>query len=137
MVIVNWKSDLTFVAETPTGQTLLMDAYAEEGRVQKGPTPMECLLASIASCSAMDVLSILEKKRQVVKSYRIEIDGVRGPEGVYPRPYVSMEVRHIVSGDNIDPVAVERAVQLSDEKYCSVLATLRANAKIVSTWAVE
>jgi len=137
MVTVNWKSDLTFVAETPTGQSLMMDAYADEGQVQKGPTPMECLLASIAACSAMDVLSILEKKRQLVTSYRVEIEGERGPEGVYPRPYVSMEVKHIVSGQDIDPVAVERAVQLSDEKYCSVLATLRANAKVVSTWTVE
>jgi putative redox protein len=95
------------------------------------------LLAAAASCSAVDVVMILEKKRQTVTSYRVEIDGERGPEGEYPRPYTSLTVRHIVSGPNLTEDAVARAVELSDEKYCTVISTLRAGPKITSEWKIE
>jgi len=98
---------------------------------------MEAFLASGAACSAMDVLQILEKKRQKVASYRIEIEGERSPEGTYPRPYVSLVFRHVVEGDNIDENAVEQAVRLSDEKYCSVIATLRAAPHVSSVFEVR
>ena len=98
---------------------------------------METLLSAIGACAAMDVISILKKKRQVVTAYRIEIEGERVPPGNWPRPFLSIVVRHIVSGENIDPAAVERAVQLSDEKYCSVIATLRQSPTVTSEWVVE
>ena len=80
---------------------------------------------------------ILAKKKQVVTSYRVEIDGVRGPVGVYPRPFTSFVLRHIVSGENLDPAAVARAVQLSDEKYCTVLSTIRSAPSVTSDWVIE
>jgi putative redox protein len=80
---------------------------------------------------------ILQKKKQVLTSYRIEIDGERGPVGVYPRPFISVTMRHIVSGENLDPAAVARAVALSDEKYCTVLATVRSAPSVTSAWVIE
>lgn len=129
---------MRFEATPVSGKKFIMDAYPEhEGDEQMGPTPLEAFLSSIAACTAMDVISILKKKRQVVHSYRIEVEGVRGPEGVYPRPFVSLTVRHIISGENIDPSALQRAVELSDEKYCTVAATLRQKPELKSEWVIE
>lgn len=138
MVQVNWKGKQVFEATTPSGGKMLMDSYPEEGETGAGPTPLEALLAALAGCSAIDVLAILEKKRQVVTSYRVEVEGERTPPGSpWPRPYTSLTIRHIVQGENLDPAAVERAVQLSDEKYCSVIATLRERPEVKSVWEIQ
>jgi putative redox protein len=136
-VDVAWKGELAFEATPPTGFRFTMDGHPESGGQWLGPTPMEALLAAAAACSAMDVVSILEKKRQNVTAYRIEIEGERPPEGEWPRPFTRLTVRHIVSGVGLDPAAVERAVELSDTKYCSVLATLRAAPDVTSSWQIE
>jgi putative redox protein len=137
MVTVNWLGKMAFEANPESGNKFLMDAYPDSGGEGKGPTPVEALLSSAAACSAMDVVSILAKKQQVVTSYRVEIDGVRGEPGVYPRPFQKITIRHILSGENLDPVAVARAVQLSDEKYCTVVTTLRAAPEVVAEWSIE
>lgn len=137
MLTVNWKGGMAFEADPPSGNRFVMDAIPEVGGEDKGPTPVEALCASVAACSAMDVLSILEKKKQVVTAYRIEVEWRRGPEGQYPRPIVGMVVRHVVQGESLDPAAVARAVQLSDEKYCTVIATLRTAPSVVSEWKIE
>lgn len=128
---------MVFEANPPSGNPIRMDAWEEDGGQQSGPTPVETLLSAIAGCSAMDVISILQKKRQVVTSYRIEVDGERGPRGVYPRPFLSITLRHIVKGENLDPAAVARAVELSDTKYCTVITTLRAAPEVKSEFVVE
>ncbi len=137
MVTVEWKGDLVFEASPPTGVKFTFDAHPESGGNHNGPTPVEGLLGSIAACSAMDVILILQKKKQDVTSYHIEVDGERGPLGVYPRPFLSLTITHVVSGKNLDPKAVARAVSLSDEKYCSVIATLRHCPKVSSDWRIE
>jgi putative redox protein len=137
MVQVDWKGDMVFEATPPSGRVLVFDAYPEDGLETRGPTPIEAFLSSLAACTAMDVISILKKKRQEVASYRVEIEGDREPPGTWPRPFRSITVRHIVSGPNLDPVAVSRAVELSDEKYCSVSATLREGPQIQTEWRVE
>jgi putative redox protein len=137
MVVVNWTGGLAFEAVPPSGNKFTIDAHPAAGGENKGPTPVEALLSSIAACSAMDVLTILQKKRMIVRGYRIEVEGVRVPEGTWPRPFTSMVIRHILLGDNLDPRAVEHAVELSDEKYCSVLATLRQSPEVKSEWRIE
>lgn len=114
-----------------------MDAYPEEGQKSQGPTPVEALLSSIGACSAMDVVAILAKKRQEVTAYRVEVDGVRAPVGEWPRPFLSLTVRHILTGKNLEPDAVRRSIELTDEKYCSVIATLRQSPKVESVWVIE
>lgn len=136
MVTVNWQGNMVFQADTDTGTQFTMDAYPEEGVETKGPTPVQALLSSIAACSAMDIVNILEKKRQKIEGYRVEIDGERVPPGAWPRPFLSITVKHILKG-NIDPEAIKRAIELTDEKYCSVIATLRQGPKIESVWELE
>lgn len=137
MVTVNWIGGVAFEAEPPSGNKFVMDSHPDYGGRDLGPSPLEALLGAVAACSAVDVVSILEKKKQKLSSYRIEIEGVRAPEGEFPRPFLSMIIRHIVKGENLDPHAVERAVELSDNKYCSVIATLRATPAISSEWKIE
>ncbi|MBL8048792.1 MAG: OsmC family protein [Chthonomonas sp.] len=137
MTTLTWRGGLHFEALPPSGSPLHMDAYPDSGGEGHGPTPLEAFLSALAACSAMDVISIMQKKQQRVTSYRVEIDGVRGPEGVFPRPYASITVRHIVSGENIDMAALQRSVQLSEEKYCAVLATLRESPAVHAECVVE
>ena len=137
MVTVNWIGGAAFEAVPPSGNRFVMDSHVDFGGRNLGPSPVEAMLSAIAACSAIDVLSILEKKKQIVKSYRIEVDGDRIPPGEFPRPFTSIVIRHIVAGEDLDPAAVQRAVELSDEKYCSVIATLRAAPKITSEWKIE
>lgn len=137
MVKVEWKNGMTFEAEAPSGVNFVMDAHPDHGGQGSGPTPVEALLGSIAACSAMDVISILEKKKQKVTSYRIEVDGLRPEPGQFPRPFTDITIRHIVSGENLDPIAVARSVELSDEKYCTVISTLRTGPTIKSEWSIE
>lgn len=126
-----------FRAEGNSGGTLVMDSYPEEGRQPQGPTPIETFLSAIAGCSAIDVLSIMEKKRQKVTSYRVEVEGERAPKGEWPRPFLSITVRHIVKGENIDAGALARAIELTDEKYCSVIATIRQRPPVHSVFHIE
>lgn len=137
MIQVEWKGKMAFQATMPDGTGFLMDTSAENGGENSGPSPVEALLSSIAGCAAMDVIEILRKKRQDVRSYRIEVTNERGPVGVYPRPLLKVKVVHILEGVDIDPVAVQRAIELSEEKYCSVMATLRANPKVTNEFRIE
>ena len=130
MVKVEWEGDLRFRAEMPDGTGFLMDSATD------GPSPVQTLAASIAACAAMDVISILLKQRQDVKNYRVEIEYERPPQGAYPRPITSAKIIHVLEGTNINQAALKRAIELSDEKYCSVQATLRTNPKVTSEWKV-
>jgi putative redox protein len=136
-MIVEWKGGMAFEAANEDGIRFTMDSHPDHGGEGRGVSPVEALLSAAAACSAMDVISILEKKQQKVTSYRIEVSGERTEEGVYPRPFKSVTIRHIVSGEGIDEAAVARSVQLSDEKYCSVVATLRAAPRVTSEFAIE
>ncbi|MBX3111524.1 MAG: OsmC family protein [Fimbriimonadaceae bacterium] len=137
MVTVHWKEGLAFAADVPSGAPFVMDQYPEEGEVGLGPTPFEAFTASIAACSAYDVMVVMAKKRQKVTSYRVEIEGDRGPAGVYPRPYTNLRLRHILVGEGLDEAAVAQAVRLSDEKYCSCIATLRESPAVASVYEVH
>jgi putative redox protein len=134
MTSIEWKGEHVFEATLPSGNKFVMDSTEDHGGHNAGPTPLEAFVAAAAACSAMDVIDILHKKRLDVRSYRVEVDGERTEEGKYPRPYVSLIIRHIVEGDNIDEAALARSVQLSDEKYCSAIATLRAAPTVTSAF---
>lgn len=98
---------------------------------------MEMLQASAAVCTAMDVISILRKMKQPVDSYRLEVESERAPEGQWPRPFTAIKVQHYIVGKDLDPALVEKAIKLSDEKYCSVMATLRSGPSISQEWKIE
>jgi putative redox protein len=95
---------------------------------------MELLLVALGSCTGVDVVSILKKKREELTDYRVEVRGERREE--HPRSYQRMEVHHIVTGRNISERAVKQAIELSEQNYCSVAATLRPTAEIVSSFEI-
>lgn len=117
---VQWQQDSTFVATAPDGRQAVI------GR--PGLSPMELLLASVAGCSGVDVVMILEKMRVPFTDLRITIQGERREE--HPRVYVQVHLTYHVWGPNLDRKQVERAVRLSLEKYCSAAATVASHAVI-------
>jgi len=121
-----------FVAESQSGHAIVT-SFAHDKVV--APTPMELLLIALGGCTGADVVGILEKKRQRVTGYEIEVRGERRAE--HPRIYTRIEVVHRVRGHNIDPKAVAHAVELSETKYCSVSAMLGASAEIVMRYEIE
>jgi putative redox protein len=135
---IEWKGGLAFEAHPPSGNSWHMDAYSDAGGQGLGPTPLETFLGSVAACTAFDVMSVLAKKRQVVTSYRVYVEGDRQPiEAGWPRPYTEIRVRHVLSGENLDRDAVARALALSEEKYCSVAATIRLSPPIKNVLDIE
>jgi putative redox protein len=96
---------------------------------------MELLLLALGSCTAVDVISILNKKRERVTDYRVEVRGERRDE--HPRKYTRLEVRHIVRGHGVSEKALAQAIELSETKYCSVAATLSPAAEIISSFEIQ
>ena len=128
---IHFAGNDLFVGITPSGHALPLDTDHQRN---SAPTPMELLLVALGSCTAVDVISILQKKREDVKDYRIEVRGQRRDE--HPRSYSRMEVHHIVTGRNISEKGLAQAIELSETKYCSVAATLRPTAEILSTFEI-
>jgi putative redox protein len=120
-----------FVGVTPSGHA---QAIETDSARANAATPMELLLIALGSCTGVDVISILKKKRQQVTGYRIEVTGERR-EG-FPRSYTRLQVKHIISGRGVSAQSVASAIELSDKKYCSVAATLRGSAQIVSSYEI-
>ena len=129
--VVELKDTDLFVGHTPSGHVIFLDA---DHKRSSAPTPMELLLVALGSCTGVDVVSILRKKREVVSAYRVEVQGERRAD--HPRSYKRMQVHHIVTGRNISERSVAQAIQLSEEKYCSVAATFRPTAEIVSSFEI-
>lgn len=120
-----------FVGITPSGhaQTIETDSHRNSAA-----SPMELLLLALGGCTGVDVISILKKKRQHVTDYRIEVHGDRREE--FPKAFTKLYVKHIVTGRGVSEQAVARAIELSDTKYCSVAATVRGTAEIVTSYEI-
>lgn len=129
--VVHFAGHDLFIGITPSGYALTLDMNGER---KAAPTPMELLLVALGSCTAIDVIAILQKKRERVTEYRVEVRGERRED--HPRSYKRMEVRHIIKGHAISAKAVAQAVELSGAKYCSVAASLRPTAEISSTYEI-
>lgn len=129
--VVRYAGDDMFVGISPSGHAQLMDANSER---RAAPTPLENLLVAVAGCTAFDVQSILHKKRQDVTDYQVEISGERREE--HPRAFIKLHIKHIVHGRNISEKAVADAIELSDETYCSVAATVRPTAEITTSYEI-
>jgi len=131
-----WKADgLKFEGAAGSGFTLDMDGAPEAGGEGAGFRPMEMLLVGLAGCTGMDVISILQKKRQDVTGFAVNVKGTRADD--HPRAYTDIEIEYVVTGHGVDLKAVARAVELSETKYCGATATLGGIAHITSTYAVK
>lgn len=128
---IHFAGDDMFVGISPSGHAQVLDTDHERA---SAATPVELLLIALGSCTAVDVISILKKKREQVTAYRVEVRGERRSE--HPRSFTRMEVRHIVSGRNLSEKALAQAIELSETKYCSVAATLRPTVEIISSYEI-
>lgn len=120
-----------FIGVSPSGHAVAIDTKDEN---KTAPTPIELLMIAVGSCTAVDVISILQKKRQIVTDYRVEVSGERRDE--HPRSFAKIFVRHIVRGRSVSPEAVAQAIKLSDEKYCSVADTVKLKAEVITSFEV-
>jgi len=128
---IHYAQNDFFVGITPSGHAQSIETDSQRG---SAASPMELLLLALGGCTGVDVIDILRKKRQHVTDYRIEVHGDRREE--FPRAYTRLYVKHIVSGRGVSEKAVARAIELSDQKYCSVAATLRGTAEIVTSYEI-
>jgi putative redox protein len=126
------ETGMRFDVETGSGHHIILDAAEQNGGEDSGPRPMEMLLVALASCSGMDIITILRKKRQDITGYELRVHGERTE--VHPKIFVDITVEHIFTGRNIRPEAVERAIELTEERYCGASAMLGKTAILKHTF---
>ncbi len=131
---VIWKGNMSFEGTPSSGFPIWMDTSTENGGLNNGIRPMEMVLVGLGGCTAMDVVSILKKKRQEVTAFEIRVHADRSQE--HPKVFTDITLEYVVTGHNIEPVAVERAIELSETKYCSVSAMLGKSAKINTKYTI-
>ena len=123
-----------FEGQAGSGHTVSLDAAIRDGGQDSGFRPMELLLVGLSGCTGMDVISILRKKRQEVTAYEVRVSGKRAEE--HPMVFEEITVEHIVTGHHIQPEAVARAIQLSEQRYCGAGAMLGKVAHLTHTYRI-
>ncbi len=134
---VTWVGPgLRLVGEASSGPAIVLDhALPDEERPESGPRPMELLLIGLCGCTAMDVVSILQKKRQPFTGLEVRATAERAEE--HPKVYTQIHLEYVVKGKGVEPQAVERAIELSETKYCSAAAMLSKAARITTSYRIE
>lgn len=126
-ITVIWKGNMAFEAHVD-GFSVMMDATPAAGGTNLGPTPKPLLMASLGGCTGMDVISLARKMRQEVESLEIKLQGTIADE--HPMRYQSIHLVYIFKGNNLDPEKLKKAIDLSQERYCGVSATIKAGVLI-------
>ena len=119
---------MTFVAESGSGHSVVVDAAPDVGGKDLGPRPMELVLMGTGACTAIDVMHILRKARQPVTDCVVELEAERAAED--PKIFTAIKLRYIVTGRGLATAQVERAIKLSKEKYCSATIMLAKTAEV-------
>jgi putative redox protein len=125
-----WQGGTAFQVTAGSGHRVLAD-----GASQTAQSPMELILAGLVGCIGADVIDILRKKRQDVTALEIRVHAERSE--THPRVYTNLELVFLVTGRKVDPEAVRRSIDLSEQKYCSVSAMLRATAQMVCRYEIR
>lgn len=131
---VKWMDGMSFVAETGSGHLVTMDGAPEAGGRNLAPRPMELLLAGAGGCSAFDVVLILKRGRQDVHDCEVRLVAERAD--VDPKVFTRITFHYTIWGKGLKPEAVERAIHLSAEKYCSASIMLAKTAEISHEWEI-
>ena len=131
---VTWHDGLHFTGVADSGHELILDGSPQVGGTDKGARPLELMLISLAGCTGMDVISILRKKRQDVTGFEVKTHAERSD--THPKVFTAVTVEYIVTGNNIDPKAVERAIDLSENAYCPAQAMLVKAVPITHTYTI-
>jgi putative redox protein len=119
---VTWQNNMTFTGTADSGFGIQLDAHKNVGGEGKGFVPMELMAISLAGCTAMDVISILRKKRQDVTAFEVRVDAPRAEE--HPKVFTRATIDYLVTGHGVDEKAVVRAIQLTTDSYCPAYAML-------------
>jgi putative redox protein len=119
---VTWQENMVFTGIADSGLAIQLDAKREVGGKGRGFMPMELMALSLAGCTAMDVISILRKKRQDVTGFEVRLDATRATE--HPKVFTQATIDYLVTGHNVDEAAVIRAIELTAESYCPAQAML-------------
>ncbi len=135
-VRVRWGTNRQFVAWDESGHAVVMDARPEYKGESTGMRPLQVFLSGLAGCTAMDVISILEKKRQDVRAIEVQVEGDQRTDE-FPRIYTRIRLDFIVTGFAVSADAVRRAIELSEEKYCSVGGMLGPQVELVTSFQVR
>jgi putative redox protein len=132
---IKWLDGRAFVGESGSGHAVVMDGAPESGGRNIGVRPMEMLLLGLGGCTAFDVVMILEKGREKITSCEVELEA--GRADTEPKVFTHVKLIYKLKGKNLKPASVERAIKLSEEKYCSATAMFAKTAKIEHEWSVE
>lgn len=131
---VRWHEGMSFIAETGSGHLVAMDGAPEAGGRNLAPRPMEMVLAGTGACTAFDVVLILKRSRQNITGCVAKLSSERAETD--PKVFTKINFHFVVTGHNLKPETVERAIKLSAEKYCSASIMLGKTAEITHTWEV-
>ena len=132
---IKWLDGRAFVGESGSGHAVVMDGAPESGGRNIGVRPMEMLLLGLGGCTAFDVVMILEKGREKITSCEVELEAERAD--TEPKVFTRVKLIYKLKGKNLKPAAVDRAIKLSEEKYCSATAMFAKTARIEHEWSVE
>ncbi len=125
---IKWLDHMSFVGESGSGHSLVMDGPPESGGRNLGVRPMEMVLLGLGGCTSFDMVMILQRQRQAISDCQVEIEAERANE--VPKVFTKIHVHYIVTGKNLDAKKVERAVNMTAEKYCSVSIMLSASVEL-------
>lgn len=131
---ISWKGNVSFLAESGSGHAVLMDGAPEAGGQNLGPRPMELLLMGLGGCTSFDVVLILKKARQEISDCVVEIEAQRASSD--PKVFTDIHLHFIITGRNIKTQQVERAIDLSAEKYCSASIMLKQTVNITHDYEI-
>lgn len=131
---VRWHDGMSFVAETGSGHMVAMDGAPEAGGRNLAPRPMEMILAGAGGCTAFDVVMILKRGRQEVAGCEVKLTAERADAD--PKVFTRINFHYLVKGKDLKPESVERAIQLSSEKYCSASIMLGKTAVMTHSWEI-
>jgi len=134
-MVLEWKTNYQLEAKNEKGLSVKFDAPIAHGGEETALSPMEYVLASLAACSSFHVLRILKKMRQEISNYSVEATAERR-EDPPPRVFTRIHLKYIVKGQKINPEAVNKAIHLSEEKYCSVGGMLKETVGITSSFEI-
>jgi len=127
-VSTQWKGNMLFESDNPNGKTVMIDSTPEHGGQNEGLSPKALMLSSLAGCSGLDVVSILEKMKVKIDDFRIDTYGELTDE--HPKYYHTVSVEYHFYGKDLDEKKIKKAVDLSIEKYCGVMAMFRKFANV-------
>ncbi len=132
---IAWVENALFVGESGSGHVVTMDGAPDVGGRDLAARPMEMVLIGMGGCTAIDVASMLKKQRQDVRDIIVELEAERADD--HPKVFTAVKVIYRVRGRKLNRALVERAVTLSDEKYCSATAMIRKSAAVTHQIVIE